>query len=254
MLYHRDLGGAGKPPLVILHGILGSSRNWQTAGRDLAEHFHVFALDLRNHGSSPHADSMSFKAMADDLREWLDGQGLDRVVLLGHSMGGKVAMKFACDHPERVGRLIVVDIAPKAYFWAARRREFKAMRNLDLARVKSRGEAEQQLAAEVPDWATRKFFATNLERTPEGRWQWQINLAGISAALADLERNPLAPGDRYAGPVLVIAGGRSPYVGPADEATVRGHFPAAKFEILPESGHNPHMDAREKFVRAILQG
>ena len=254
LLFHRDLGGAGLPPLVILHGILGSSRNWQTAGRDLAARYHVFAVDLRNHGSSPHADAMSFEAMAGDLRAWLDGQALDRVALLGHSMGGKVSMLFACRHPERVERLIIVDIAPKPYFWAGRRGEFAAMRSLDLENLRSRADAERQLEAEVPDWAMRKFFATNLERTAEGKWRWQIDLPAISAALPDLEKNPLGPGDRFTGPVLVVTGGRSPYVQPADEPAIRTHFPAAKFEAIAESGHNPHMDAREKFVRAVLQG
>ncbi len=251
-LFHREFGGAGRPPLVILHGILGSSRNWQTAGRDLAERFHVFALDLRNHGSSPHAAEMSFGAMAQDLRDWLDGQGLSRVTLLGHSMGGKAAMLFACRHPERVERLVVVDIAPKSYSWAGRRGEFAAMLGLDLENLRSRGEAEQRLEAQVPDWALRKFFVTNLERTPAGRWQWQIGLPAIAAALAELEKNPLGPGDRFAGPVRVITGERSPYVRPADRPAILEHFPAAEFTVIAESGHNPHMDARERFVRAIF--
>src|SRR5690606_9374454 len=106
------------PPLVILHGLLGSSRNWQTAGKDLAERFHVAALDLRNHGSSPHADEMSYAAMMADVLAWMDARGLGRVTLLGHSMGRILAMLLACRHPERIERLIVVDIAPKDYRWA----------------------------------------------------------------------------------------------------------------------------------------
>ena len=172
LLFHRDLGGAGKPPLVILHGMLGSSRNWQTAGRDLAERFHVLALDLRNHGASPQADDMSYSAMIDDVRAWLDAQGFTKVTLLGHSMGGKVAMLLACRHPERVERLIVVDIAPKDYRWVAHRAEFAAMNELDLAHLKSRAEAELKFEARVDDWAMRKFLTTNLERDAEGRWCW----------------------------------------------------------------------------------
>src|SRR3982751_66174 len=114
-LFHRDLDGAGQPPLVLLHGMLGSSRNWQSAGTDLAQHFHVLAPDLRNHGRSPHAPEMTYEAMMDDVLAWLDANSLPRATLVGHSMGGKVAMLLACRHPERVQRLIIVDIAPRDY-------------------------------------------------------------------------------------------------------------------------------------------
>src|SRR4051812_5735190 len=110
-LFHRDLGGAGNSPLVVLHGLLGSSRNWLTTGGDLAARYHVLALDLRNHGKSPHDDApMDYETMMADVLAWLDAQGLGKVSMMGHSMGGKVAMHLACRHPERVERLIVVDI------------------------------------------------------------------------------------------------------------------------------------------------
>lgn len=250
-LFHRDLGGAGYPPLVILHGLLGSSRNWQTVGRDLAAKFHVFALDLRNHGDSPHADDMTYEAMVADMIAWLDAQQLGRVKLMGHSLGGKVAMLLACRHPERVERLFVVDIAPKDYFWAAHRAEFAAMNELDLAHLQSRAEAELRFEARVSDWAMRKFLATNLERAAEDGWRWIVNLPALTAALAALEKNSLAPGDRYAGPALFIAGGKSNYVQPGDREVIAKHFSAAKLETISDSGHNPHMDAREAFVEIV---
>lgn len=250
-LHHVDLGDTGNPPLILLHGMLGSSRNWQTTGRDLAETFHVFALDARNHGRSPHDDTMTYAAMAADLAAWLDAQGLARVTLLGHSMGGKTAMRFACDHPERVERLIVVDIAPRDYFWPAHRAEFAAMNELELAGLQSRQEAEMRFEARVSSLAMRKFLATNLERTPEGGWRWTVNLPVLTAALSAMEGNSLAADDRYPGPALFIAGGRSKYVQPVDHAAVRRHFPQARIEIIPESGHNPHMEQREAFVRLV---
>jgi esterase len=250
-LFHRDLGGAGLPPLVILHGILGSSRNWQTAGGDLAARYHVFALDLRNHGGSPHAAGMTFETMADDVLAWIGAQGLARVTLLGHSLGGKVAMLVACRHPERVERLIVVDIAPKDYDWAGQRAAFAAMNELDLSHLRSRAEAEQRFAARVPDGAMRKFLTTNLERTAGGGWTWLINLPALSAAVPALERNSLGAGDKFSGPVLVISGGRSAYVRAADWAAVTEHFPAATWKVISEAGHNPHVEAREAFVSAV---
>ena len=253
LLFHRDLGGEGRPPLVILHGFLGSSRNWQTAGRDLAAGFHVLALDLRNHGSSPHADEMTYEAMVSDVLAWLDGRGMSRVTLLGHSLGGKVAMLLACRHPERVERLIVVDIAPKSYRWPKRRAEFGALNGLDLAHLSSRAEAERSLEPAVPDWAMRKFYLTNLERVAAGGWRWQINLPVLTARLDELEGNPLAPADHFAGPVLFIIGGKSRYVKTEDQTVMLRHFPAARIQTIAGSGHNPHMEARPTFAAAVLE-
>ncbi len=247
-LHHSELGGAGKPPLILLHGMLGSSRNWQTTGRELASQFHVFALDARNHGRSPHAPEMDYPAMADDLFAWMDAQGLEKASLVGHSMGGKTAMLAACRHPERVEQLVVVDVAPKDYAWAAHRVEFAALNELNLADISSRREAEMRFEARVQDLGMRKFLATNLERTDAG-WRWVVNLPVLTAALPVLEKNSLAPGDRYDGPVLFIAGGKSKYVQPADHETIRCHFPSARIEVIAGSGHNPHMDRREEFVR-----
>jgi len=250
-LFHRDLGGADRPPLVILHGLLGSSRNWQTTGRDLAATHHVCALDARNHGGSPAAEPMDYDAMVADVIGWLDAQGLERVTLLGHSMGGKTAMLLACRHPARVERLIVVDIAPRNYRWAAHREEFAAMNELDLATLGSRAEAEKCFEARVTDWAMRKFLATNLDRDEAGRWRWIINLPVLTAALPTLERNPLDPADRFSGPTRFIAGGRSTYITAEDHPVIHRQFPAAQIEVIPASGHNPHMETREAFVAAV---
>jgi esterase len=251
-LFHRDLGGEGKPPLVILHGMLGSSRNWLTAGADLSSYYHVLALDLRNHGRSPHVDEMTYEAMVGDVLGWMDTQRLDVVTLMGHSMGGKTAMRLACAHPARVGDLVVVDIAPKKYFWVAHRATFAAMNELNLADLHSRAEAELRFEARVPNWATRKFLTTNLEQDEDGRWGWQINLAAITASIAELESNPLHPGDRYDGPTRFVAGANSNYIEPSDHTTIRAHFPKAQIATLPGCGHNPHMEARGAFVAEVL--
>ncbi len=252
-LFHRDLGGAGQPPLVILHGMLGSSRNWQTAGRDLAGRFHVRALDLRNHGESPHAADMTYENMMADVIEWLDAQKLTQVTLLGHSMGGKVAMLMACRHPERVAGLVVLDMAPKDYHWApSREGKFAAMNALDLTGLASRAAAEKALEERISDWATRKFLLTNLERTSDGHWKWMINLPVITAAVPMLEANPLDRADQFIGPTLFIAGAKSPYVKPEDHAAIMAHFPQARIETMANAGHNPHIEAREAFVALVM--
>lgn len=250
-LHHTDLGGQGNPPLLLLHGLLGSSRNWQTAGRDLTSNWHVVALDARNHGRSPHDAAMNYEVLADDVAAWMQAHGLARAALVGHSMGGKTAMLLACRRPDLIERLVVVDIAPKDYFWVAHRGEFAAMNELDLGSIQSRAEAEMRFEARVPNLGMRKFLTTNLDRDEAGRWKWTVNLPVLTEALPGLERNSLAAGDRYDGPTLFIAGGKSQYVQADDHAAIRRHFPAARIEVIAESGHNPHMEARERFVALV---
>ena len=258
-LHHTDLGGAGKPPMLVLHGMLGSARNWQTTGRDFTgstgspqgRGYHVFALDARNHGKSPHAPEMNYGVLAGDIIAWMDVRRMARATLVGHSMGGKAAMLLACRHPERVERLVVVDIAPKDYHWVAHRAEFAAMNELDLGSLQSRQEAELRFEARVPRHGMRKFLTTNLERDHHHGWRWTVNLPVLTESLPAMEKNSLLADDRFAGPALFIAGGRSPYVQAGDHAIIKRHFPAARIEVIADSGHNPHMDRREEFVRLV---
>lgn len=251
-LFHRDFGTPGRPPLTLLHGLLGSSRNWQMAGRELADGYHACALDLRNHGRSPHAAAMDYAALAGDVLGWLDAQGIGKTTLLGHSLGGKVAMWLACHHPERVERLVVVDIAPRDYRSHAHQAEFAAMHSLRLATLRSRAEAERHFEdAGVADEAMRKFLVTNLECADDGCWRWMINLPALTEALPTLLGDSLDADARYDGPALWIVGGRSDYVRADDAARIAGHFPGARIERIAGSGHNPHIDARTEFVRLV---
>lgn len=251
-LASRELGGQGAPALVVLHGLLGSSRNWQSAGVALAARgARVVALDLRNHGDSPWHDDCSPAAMAGDVAAWIERSGLGPVHLLGHSLGGKVAMRLAVERPELVARLTVVDIAPRDYPGRLRV-EFDAMRTLDLTALSGRRDAEAALTPLVPDWAQRQFLLTNLGQDAAGAWVWKVNFRALAAALPQLLLNPLAPGHLYKGPTRLIRGGRSDYVSDDDAAAFRGYFPAADVVTLAESGHNPHFDARSGFVDAVL--
>jgi esterase len=238
--------------VVILHGLLGSSRNWVAAGKDLADDFHVLALDLRNHGDSPHAEENTYSHLADDVRYWLDEAGLERVHLLGHSMGGKTAMRLSCLFPERVESLVVVDISPRAKepsHW----REFQALNSLPLHELSSRAEADQMLASQVPSWGMRQFLLTNLVRRPEGSFAWQSNLPVLTREIASTGESPIDEAHRFAGRSLWIVGGKSDYVQAEDPALILHHFPAAMIETFPESGHNPHVEERERFVKRIRQ-
>lgn len=247
----RELGGAGTP-LVVLHGLLGSSRNWQSAGVAMAERgYRVLAPDLRNHGASPWGEDCSYAAMAADVIAFLEKASFGPVHLLGHSMGGKVAMRLVMDRPDLVARLTVVDIAPRIY--ADRiRQEFTGMNALDLSAIKSRKDAEEKLSSSVPEWGMRQFILTNLGQGPDGRWAWMVNRDALTKSLPEILSNPLVPGEIWPGPTRFIRGGKSHYISDADAVLIKGYFPQADVVTLPESGHNPHFDARAGFVDAVM--
>jgi esterase len=245
-LFHRDLGGEGLPPLVILHGLLGSSRNWAAAGKDLSTDFHVLALDLRNHGESPHTNDHSYGGMMRDVLHWLDRAGLGKVHLMGHSMGGKVAMRLACHYPERVAGLVIVDISPRARE-PDHGPEFAALNALPLHEINSRAEADQRLAADIPSWGMRQFLLTNLVRKEDGRFEWQANLPVLTREFARASEAPISGDDRFEGPALWIVGGKSDFITAEDPDLIRRHFPRVTIDVFPESGHNPHIEDRVRF-------
>ncbi len=250
-LHFRELGGQGKP-LVILHGLLGSLRNWQSAGVELAHHgYRVWAVDLRNHGQSPWATDCSYAAMAADVIALIEAQGWGPVHLMGHSMGGKTAMRVAMDRPDLVSGLTVVDIAPKVYANRVRV-EFEAMAALNLQAITTRKSADEALAALVPEWGMRQFILTNLTKNDQEAWTWGVNREALTAALPEILGNPLQSGEVWQGPTTFIRGGKSHYIQPEDEAQIRKYFPIAEIITLPESGHNPHFDARSGFISAVV--
>lgn len=250
-LHYRYFGAEGKPPLVIIHGLLGSSRNWLNVSRSLVAHYEVFAVDLRNHGESAHAEGMDFGDLAADIATFLDARGLGHAALMGHSLGGKVAMRFACQYPERTDALVVVDIAPKTYR-PHHQRDFEAMLALPTQKMNSRKDADAFIAEYVMDWGQRQFLLTNLKRNEQGEgFVWSINLAGLNAAREQMRRNPLNDEQHYGGPSLFILGGTSNFVEPEDWTTIRHHFPRARIQTIDEAGHNPHIDNKTAFLAAL---
>jgi len=250
-LAYRYFGGEGRPPLVLIHGLLGSSRNWVSAAKGLVNDFEVFALDLRNHGESPHLDSMDYCALAADVRAFLDEQELDHVCLLGHSLGGKVAMRFAMESPERLESLIVVDIAPRNYP-PYHMRDFDAMNALPLAELTSRKDADAHMAEAVPDWGQRQFLLTNLGRDGD-RFKWTINLRALTDERDVMRANSIGPDDVFDGATTFLLGGRSRFVMPEDWPLIHRHFPKARIEVIDEAGHNVHIEKRNEFLVALAR-
>lgn len=241
----------GAPGLVILHGLLGASRNWSTIGKALRERFDVHALDLRNHGASPHADSMCWAEMSGDLQAYLDSAGLNEVILLGHSLGGKLAMRYACQNPDVVRKLVIVDIAAKAYP-PYHDNEFRAMKRIPVAELTSRREAEEVLEPMVPGWAMRQFLLTNLVRDGAGGgFRWQINLEVLHASLPHIRQNSLLEADCYDGPCLLVRGANSDFVDDEDGDEMRHWFSHLREEIVPSAGHNVHVENRKGFLHVL---
>jgi esterase len=237
------------PALIILHGLLGASRNWSTIGRALQSRFDVHALDLRNHGSSPHTETMRWPELTGDVRGYMQDAGLTEVCLMGHSLGGKIAMKLACDSPKLIRKLVVVDIATKAYppFYD---KEFRAMKRVPPGALDSRKEAEQMLKPLVPDWGMRQFLLTNLQRAEFG-FKWQVNLEVLHASLQIIRQNSLQASDRFSGPTLLLAGGQSDFVADGDIADMRQVFSKFQAITLPQAGHNVHVEDRKGFLAAL---
>jgi esterase len=241
--------GEGKP-VAILHGLFGAGRNWAGIARKLARRRRVVALDLRNHGSSPWAATMDYAEMADDVRAAMAARGHRRYALIGHSMGGKAAMMAALRDADAVERLVVVDIAPVVYP-VPYLGYVRAMRDLDLAAVSRRAEADARLAAAIPDAAERGFLLQSLV-FEDGNPRWQLNLAALERALPGLAGfAPLAPGAGYDGPAMFIAGGTSSYLHPEHEPAVRALFPNAECARIEGAGHWVHIERPDAFLGLV---
>ncbi len=247
MILHSVSRGEG-PVLVLLHGLFGQSGNFGAVQRRLAAGGRrVVALDLRNHGASPHAPGMDYRTLAEDVRETLAALGVLPCAVLGHSMGGKAAMAMALAHPEAFTRLCVADIAPVRYrphlvTYAV------AMRDLPLQPGTTRAEADKALAPVVENAGERAFLLSNLLLGTQPRWR--IGLDHIIAGMDDIQDWPVTEGS-YTGPTLFLAGARSQYVRSEHRPAITALFPAAKFVTLKNAGHWLHADDPEGFLAVV---
>lgn len=249
-LNHRVLGHAG-PPLLFLHGLLGDGGNWHGIARRLSHAYRIALPDLRGHGASPQHPEMDVPDLVRDVETLLDELGWEQVGLVGHSLGGKVAMWLALTRPERVSTLVVADIAPVAYPDRFTRL-LQALRKLPAARLQSRAQADAHLAETIPDPALRQFLLKNLAAAETG-YRWRVDLDALAANLPAFMSFPVTEGlAAYDGPALFLAGGRSDYVRPEHHGTIARLFPEARVRIFPDAGHWPHVDRPEDFVQALL--
>lgn len=247
-LFFRQ-SGQGQP-LIILHGLLGSSDNWFTLAKKFSETFSVYLVDQRNHGQSPHSEDFDYKKMTEDLEEFVQDQQLQKPHILGHSMGGKTAMNFAVKNPEQVSKLIVVDIVPKPYF-VKHDRLIDGMEAIPLNMLSSRTEADEILTKFESDPAVRQFLLKNLSRDSEGKFFWKVNLPVLSKNLQRIG-NDLEYTGSFDGPSLFVRGRRSDYYQPGDEALIRARFGQATFATL-DTGHWVQAEKPQEFAEVVLQ-
>lgn len=246
-LKHKVFGHG--PPLIILHGLFGTLDNWQTLAKRWATEFTVLIVDQRNHGRSPHSDAHTYPLMAQDLQEFMQRNGLPMAHILGHSMGGKTAMQFALHHPDMIDKLVVVDMAPKAYP-GGHTTILKALNALDLHSLEDRQQADTQLAMSIPQKGIRQFLLKNLTRSPEGGYRWKINLPVLTNHYSDMIRN-IDLDDVLEKPALFIRGDRSDYVEDEDILTILDYFPLARLETISPAGHWVHAEQPDKLYQLV---
>ncbi len=250
MQLHCKQLGQGEP-LVLLHGLFGQADNWFGVAPKLAEKFRVIALDLRNHGNSPHHPEMDYPLMAADVDRFFATHKLESAHVIGHSMGGKVAMQLALDFPARVQKLVVVDMAPRAY---QRMHDpiFEALLALDLAAFQTRQQIEAALAPEISSLNLRRFLLKNLGRDEHGRFVWKMNLRGVAENYGRLGE-VLTSKEPFPKPTLFIRGAKSDYINATDALEIKNYFPAAQIATIEAAKHWVHADAPEEFVRLVRE-
>lgn len=246
-LFYRELGQG--QPLIILHGLFGSSDNWFSLSKIFAEHFKVYVVDQRNHGLSPHDGKHDYDILTEDLKEFIAEHNINQPIIIGHSMGGKVAMNFAVKYPSLLSQLIIVDITPKAYP-VHHNSILKGLKAIKLNKLGSRGQADQILSDFESDPSVRQFLLKNLARGDQQQFEWRINIPvlekNIEAMGAAIEAN-----GKFTGPTLFVIGSKSNYFESGDEDIIKKYFPSAIVEKL-ETGHWVQAEKPEEFMNTVF--
>ncbi len=249
--------GSGRP-LLILHGLYGSGDNWYTVGRALSQQYQVFLIDLRNHGSSPHHPEMNYDVMIKDLKEFIDERRLNEIYLAGHSMGGKIAMGYTLQNPNKIAKLIVIDIAMRSYDTTGNfsqevkthQKIIESLAKLDISGSRSRSDIDDQLSAYLSQKSLRDFILKNLKRNKRGELYWSLNIEALRNNLSKILQG-IDPDNRiFERPVLLIKGKKSVYVNIKDQEILRNAFPLIRIEEF-NTGHWVHAEQPEKTIKLI---
>lgn len=235
--------------MIILHGLMGSSDNWLPQAKMLGEHYHVWVVDQRNHGQSPHSNEFNYTVLSEDILNFIQEHNIDNPVIIGHSMGGKAAMNFALAHPDKLDKLIVVDIAPKAYD-VRHDHIVEGLKAVPIDSVQSRQEANDALAPHISSEAVRQFLLKNLMRKSEGGFGWRINLPVIDQSLEMISGGLVTEGV-FEKKTMFIRGSKSDYILDEDREAIKKIFPNATL-VTMETGHWVQAEKPEEFVQVVL--
>jgi len=248
-LFYRETGQG--LPLIILHGLFGSSDNWASVAKRIGEYYKVYTVDQRNHGQSPKSEEFTYTAMAEDLKTFIEENDIKDPVVLGHSMGGKTAMTFALKYPELLRKLIVVDIAPKAYP-LHHETILEGLNSVKLNQVRSRKDADVALSNYISELGIRQFLLKNLYRNEEGSFDWRINLPVITEKIANVGEE-MQTDESFNKPTLFIRGEASNYVLDEDQENIKALFTRAQVKTIRNAGHWVHAEQPEPFVKMLLE-
>jgi len=244
--------GSGQP-LLILHGLFGQSDNWNTLSKRFGENgFETFTIDQRNHGLSPHSDIMNYEVMADDIKEFIETHNLKNPILLGHSLGGKVAMSFALKYPGVLDKLIVVDMSPKEYE-PHHDSVINALNAVDFSKINTRKEAEAILNEFIPDFGTKQFLLKNIywEDAANSKMNWRFNLQGLTKNYKEIL---LAVPEKSSDvKTLFIRGEKSHYISEVDISEIEKRFPNYKLETVANADHWVHAEQPEDFYQVVMR-
>lgn len=237
--------------VIIMHGLLGMLDNWQTFAKSLAEEYEVFTIDLRNHGKSFHTSEMDYPLMAGDLLKFMDKHQIDRPSVLGHSMGGKVAMQFALEHPDRVERLMVADISPQKYS-GGHEEIFEALMSVDPEKAGNRSEIEEFLISRLKNRAIVLFLMKNLSRSKKGGFMWKPNLPAILDNYQNI-LSEIKSDERFPNKTLFLKGGKSEYITDESQKIIDHMFPQNSLKVIPKAGHWIHAEAPKETLRLVRE-
>jgi len=251
-LFYRKYGQG--QALLILHGLFGISDNWVSFGKKIAElGFEVFIIDQRNHGQSPQSASFNYLALVDDLFEFIDEHEIERPIILGHSMGGKVAMRFAIENPDYVSKLIVVDISLRNYKARAHHKEIiKAMKQVDFSKISTRKQVDSILQESIKDERIRLFVMKNLHRIDKDQFEWRLYLDGICNNLDEMF-DGINANEPFEKPTLIIKGGASDYIQEQDIPLFKKTFPISQIQTIEGTSHWVHAEAPVLFYNLVSE-
>ncbi len=259
-LFYRKLG-ENKPVIIVLHGLYGASDNWLSIAKTWQKDYEIYLVDLRNHGRSPHSSNHTYESMRNDVLELMDSNRIRKAIIVGQSMGGKVAMQIAMDYPERVNALVIVDISPKDYSLendenvARHQKILAAMLSLDLSQIKKREDINELLVLTIPEERTRQFIMKNLKRNRDQTFSWKLNIGVIAKEILNITKgfsdNEIQK--NISGfPVLFIRGEQSNYIQNTDVKRIAEIFPSAEIETIRNAGHWIHSEQPELLSNLVI--